>query len=145
MIVPRALDQALAIFSTHVGRIDKRTGARKLTYRCDNVRAEDRKRLIERARHYHCFAVAIVINAAERICQDRNRSRPERDFGPHVVRRQITDLKRGLRGLEREGFRYVHILNGRRGCRNPPYAALEQQEGSDGTVRHFRRLARLCR
>jgi len=29
-----------------------------------------------------------------------------------VVRRQIVDLKRGLRGLEREGFRHVHILNG---------------------------------
>jgi protein phosphatase len=37
-----------------------------------NVRAEDRKRLVETARKYHCFAVAIVVNTAEKICQDRN-------------------------------------------------------------------------
>ena len=43
---------------------------------------------------------------------DRNKSRADRDFGPHVVRNQAQDLKRSLRGLEREGFRYVHILNG---------------------------------
>lgn len=76
-----------------------------------NVRAEDRKRLIEHARKYHCLAVAIVINTPEDICHERNSHRPDRTFGPHVVRRQITDLKRGLRGLEREGFRYVHFLN----------------------------------
>jgi protein phosphatase len=29
-----------------------------------------------------------------------------------VIHRQIGDMKRGLRGLEREGFRYVHILDG---------------------------------
>ena len=29
-----------------------------------------------------------------------------------MVRRQIGELKRSLRGLEREGFRHVHILNG---------------------------------
>ncbi len=76
-----------------------------------NVRPEDRKRLIEHARQYHCFAVAIVLNASEKTCLERNRTRLERSFGPHVVRRQLGDLKRGMRGLEREGFRYVHTLN----------------------------------
>src|ERR1700734_4085178 len=76
-----------------------------------NVRPEDRKRLVEHARQYHCFAIAIVLNASEKTCLERNRNRPERSFGPHVVRRQLGDLKRGMRGLEREGFRYVHILN----------------------------------
>jgi len=76
-----------------------------------NVRAEDRKRLIESARQYHCFAIAIVLNATEKTCLERNRNRTERTFGPHVVRRQLDDLKRGLRGLEREGFRQVHILS----------------------------------
>jgi protein phosphatase len=76
-----------------------------------NVRPEDRKRLVEHARQYHCFAIAIVVNASEKTCLERNRNRPERTFGPHVVRRQLGDLKRGLRGLEREGFRYVHLLN----------------------------------
>ncbi len=93
--------------------LEKRLARGKLTVvDATNVRAEDRKRLVEHARKYHCFAVAIVVNTPERVCQERNRSRPDRDFGPHVVRRQIGDLKRGLRGLEREGFRYVHILDG---------------------------------
>ncbi len=75
-----------------------------------NVRAEDRKRLVATARKYHCFPVAIVIDTPESVCQERNRARPDRDFGPQVIRRQATDLRRGLRGLEREGFRHVHRL-----------------------------------
>ena len=90
----------------------KRLARGKLTVvDATNVRAEDRKRLIEHARKYHCFAVAIVVHTPERVCLERNTQRPERDFGPHVVRRQILDLKRGLRGLDREGFRYVHFLS----------------------------------
>ncbi len=77
-----------------------------------NVRAEDRKRIVEQARKYHCFAVAIVVDTPEKICVDRNSHRADRVFGSHVVHRQITELKRGLRGLEREGFRHVHILSG---------------------------------
>jgi len=92
--------------------LDKRLSRGKLAVvDATNVRAEDRKRLVEHARKYHCFAVALVVNTPVRICHERNRSRPDRDFGPHVLRRQFTDLQRGLRGLEREGFRYVHILD----------------------------------
>jgi protein phosphatase len=93
--------------------LEKRLARGRLTVvDATNVRAEDRKRLVEHARKYHCFAVAIVMNTPERTCQERNRTRADRAFGPHVVRNQINDLKRGLRGLEREGFRYVHILDG---------------------------------
>jgi protein phosphatase len=93
--------------------LEKRLARGRLTVvDATNVRIEDRKRLIEKARKYHCFAVAIVLNTPEKICQERNVSRPNRDFGPHVVRRQIGELKRSLRGLEREGFRHVHILDG---------------------------------
>src|ERR1700722_11511382 len=82
--------------------IEKRLKPGKLTVvDATNVRAEDRKRLVEHARGYHYFAVAIVMNTPEKICLERNSHRPERTFDPHVVRRQITDLKRGLRGLER--------------------------------------------
>lgn len=92
--------------------LEKRLARGKVTVvDATNVRAEDRKRLVETARKYHCFAVAIVVNTPESVCLERNSGRPDRAFGPHVVRRQIADLKRGLRGLEREGFRYVHILN----------------------------------
>ena len=93
--------------------LGKRLARGKLTVLdATNVRPEDRKRLVEYARKYHCFAVAIVIDLPERVCLERNKHRVDRVFGPHVVRRQVAELKRGLRGLEREGFRYVHILNG---------------------------------
>src|ERR1700738_3028751 len=92
--------------------LEKRLARGRLTVvDATNVRAEDRKRLIEQARKYHCLAVAIVLNTSEKTCLERNSTRPNRTFGPHVVRRQISELKRGLRGLEREGFRYVHIVD----------------------------------
>lgn len=77
-----------------------------------NVRAEDRRAIVEAARKYHCFAVAIVLDIPERICLERNETRADRDMGPHVIRRQAMELRRGLRGLEREGFRFVHVLGG---------------------------------
>src|SRR5881275_331463 len=46
-----------------------------------NVQPESRKTLVELARKYHCLPVAIVLNLPERLCQDRNRSREERNFG----------------------------------------------------------------
>lgn len=75
-----------------------------------NVQPEARKPLVELARQYHCLPVAIVLNLPERLCQDRNRLRAGRDFGPHVVRNQHSQLRRSLRGLGREGFRHVFIL-----------------------------------
>ncbi|MEM7727557.1 MAG: polynucleotide kinase-phosphatase [Cyanobacteria bacterium P01_A01_bin.45] len=76
-----------------------------------NVRPEDRKHYINLAREYHVFPVAIVLNVSEEICSDRNQQRPDRQFGSYVVRRHTQLLKRSLRGLEREGFRYVYVLN----------------------------------
>src|SRR5271163_1957619 len=75
-----------------------------------NVQPESRKPLVQLSRQYHCLPVAIVLNLPEKLCQDRNRSRDERRFGPHVVRQQVSQLGRSLRGLEREGFRHVYIL-----------------------------------
>jgi protein phosphatase len=75
-----------------------------------NVQPEARKPLVELARKYHCLPVALVLNLPERLCQDRNRSRDERNFGPHVVHQQHSQLRRSLRGLGREGFRHVFVL-----------------------------------
>jgi protein phosphatase len=75
-----------------------------------NVQPEARKPLVALAREYHVLPVAIVLDLPERLCHDRNRSRPDRDFGPHVIRNQRSQLHRSLRGLGREGFRHVHVL-----------------------------------
>src|SRR5256885_3273873 len=89
----------------------KRLAAGKLTViDATNVQPEARKPLVALAREYHVIPVAIVLNLPDRLCQDRNRERSDRNFGPHVIRQQSQQLRRSLRGLEREGFRRVHIL-----------------------------------
>ena len=75
-----------------------------------NVEAEGRRELVEIAKRYHALPVAIVLNLPEKLCHERNAARPDRQFGPHVVRRQVSSLRRSLRGLGREGFRYVYVL-----------------------------------
>ncbi len=89
----------------------KRMEAGRLTVvDATNVKREDRAPLVALARKYHFLPVAIVFNLPERLCQDRNRGRAERDFGPHVIRNQTRELRRSLRGLRKEGFRQVHVL-----------------------------------
>jgi protein phosphatase len=76
-----------------------------------NVQPEARKSLIALAKEFHLFAEAIVFDLPERLCQDRNALRPDRQFGPHVIRNQSQQLRRSLRGLEREGIRHVFKLS----------------------------------
>jgi predicted kinase len=78
-----------------------------------NVRPDDRRKLIELARAYDVLPVAIVLDVPESVCAARNAARPDRQgMSPHVIARMTRDLRRGLRGLEREGFRSVHVLRG---------------------------------
>jgi protein phosphatase len=90
----------------------KRLAAGRLTViDATNVKREDRAKLVRLAREHHFLPVAIVFDLPERVSQDRNRNRPDRDFGPHVIRNQIRELRRGLRGMRKEGFRQVHVLD----------------------------------
>ncbi|MDB5292414.1 MAG: metallophosphoesterase [Phycisphaerales bacterium] len=76
-----------------------------------NVQEEARTPLVELAREHDVLLVAVVLKLPEEVCQARNKLRADRDFGPHVIRNQSMQLRRSLRGLEREGFRYVHVLS----------------------------------
>ena len=90
----------------------KRLAAGRLTVvDATNVQPESRKPLVELAREFHVLPVAIVLNIPEKICYERNQNRPDRQFGPHVVRNQSQQLRRSIRGLEREGFRHVFVLS----------------------------------
>jgi polynucleotide kinase-phosphatase len=75
-----------------------------------NVQVEARAPWLALAREHDVLPVAIVLDLPERLCHQRNSARPDRDFGPHVVRQQARQLRRSLRGLQREGFRYVYVL-----------------------------------
>jgi len=86
----------------------KRLKAGKLTVvDATNVQTEARKPLVALAREYHVIPVAIVFNLQDRLCQDRNRDRSDRNFGPHVIRQQSQQLRRSIRNLKREGFRHI--------------------------------------
>ena len=76
-----------------------------------NVQPEARRELVMLAREHDVLPVAIVLDLPEKLCAERNAGLPDRDFGPHVLRRQRGQLRRGLRGLGREGFRTVHVLH----------------------------------
>jgi protein phosphatase len=75
-----------------------------------NVQREARKPLVDVARAHDLFPVAIVLDLPEEVCRERNAGRPDRDFGEHVIRHQRSQLRRSLRGLQREGFRRVWHL-----------------------------------
>jgi protein phosphatase len=77
-----------------------------------SVQPAARRALIELAREHDVLATAIVLDMPERICVERNASRPDRAFGAAVVRRQRDQLRRGVAGLQREGFSSVHTLRG---------------------------------
>ncbi|WP_419998529.1 polynucleotide kinase-phosphatase [Streptomyces boninensis] len=92
----------------------KRLAAGRLTViDATNVQPEARRQLVRIAREHDVLPVAIVLDVEERICIARNAGRPDRaDMPRHVIPRQRRELRRGLRGLEREGFRKVHFLKG---------------------------------
>lgn len=77
-----------------------------------NVTAEARRNWLRLAREFHVMPVAIVLDAGVKLCGERNRQRTDRKFGQHVLRRQHANLKRSLRELKREGFRFVYPLKG---------------------------------
>jgi protein phosphatase len=90
----------------------KRLEAGRLTVvDATNVQPEARRDLVLLAREYDVLPVAIVLDLPERLCAERNAQRPDRDFGPHVIRRQRQQLRRHRNGLSREGFRIVHVLH----------------------------------
>ncbi len=103
-----ATPEAFALLH-HIAGIRLRAG-RLTVVDATNVKAEDRASLVRLAREHDVLPVAIVLDVPESVCLARNAERPDRDLPPGVVQRQRADLRRGLRGLGREGFRKVHVL-----------------------------------
>ncbi|MFW6692337.1 polynucleotide kinase-phosphatase [Streptomyces sp. MAR4 CNX-425] len=92
----------------------KRLAAGRLTVvDATSVQPEARRQLVRLAREHDVLPVAIVLDVPESVCRERNAARPARAGMPaHVIPRQRRELRRGLRGLQREGFRAVHHLRG---------------------------------
>jgi len=77
-----------------------------------NVQQAARASLVKLARSHHVLVDAIVLDVDQPVALERNSTRPDRDFGSHVVARQHRDLKRSMKRLAKEGFRRVHVLHG---------------------------------
>ncbi|MFK0232964.1 polynucleotide kinase-phosphatase [Streptomyces vinaceus] len=90
----------------------KRLAAGRLTVvDATSVQAEARGQLVRLAREHDVLPIAIVLDMPEEVCAERNAGRPDRAGLPRaVIQRHRRDLRRSLRGLEREGFRKVHVL-----------------------------------
>ncbi|HUM12085.1 MAG TPA: polynucleotide kinase-phosphatase [Myxococcaceae bacterium] len=90
----------------------KRLAAGRLTVLdATNVQLESRMKAVAVAREYHMLPVAIVFDLPERVCHERNATRPDRQFGPHVIRTQRQQMHRGMRDLQKEGFRHLYRLS----------------------------------
>lgn len=92
--------------------VGKRLAAGRLTVvDATSVQRESRRQLVQLARGHDVLPIAIVLDMPEEVCAERNAARPERaDMPRHVIQRHRRELRRSLRGLEREGFRKVHVL-----------------------------------
>ena len=89
----------------------KRLAARRLVVvDATNLKPEDRKPFVDLAREYHVLPIAIVLEPPQKVCTARNQARPDRDLPRSVIRQHIQQLRRSVRRLGKEGFRYIHRL-----------------------------------
>lgn len=91
---------------------NKRLNNMKLTViDATNIQQSARKQVLSLAKEQNVHAAAIVLNLPEEILQERNKARPERNFPERVIRQHCRDVKRCIKGLKHEGFRFVYVIN----------------------------------
>jgi protein phosphatase len=89
----------------------KRLDAGRLTViDATNVQKKARDQILRLAREQNVLAAAIVFDMPQSLCIERNKARPDRRFGPHVVQTHVRELKGSIKTLRKEGFRYVYIF-----------------------------------
>lgn len=91
--------------------LEKRLRNKKLTViDATNVQQEARKGLRRLAKKYHTLVGAIVFDMPEALCHERNEARPDRNFGRHVVKGHIRQLRRSLKFMKEEGLRVLQVF-----------------------------------
>lgn len=114
MISDSENDQAISkeAFDLLFYAADKRLTNMKLTViDATNIHKESRAQIIALARKQNVHAVAIVLNLPEELLQERNRQRPERNLSPKVISAHCREVKKAIRYLKRDGFRYVYVID----------------------------------
>ncbi len=96
----------------HLAEIRLRRG--KLTViDATNVQAAARKPLFDLANKWHAMKVVICLATPEQVCEERNSTRPNRDFPNHVLRSQNRQFSDSLRQLKREKVHQMYVLSPR--------------------------------
>jgi protein phosphatase len=99
----------------------KRLEAGRLTViDATNVQKKARDEVLRLASEQNVPAAAIVLDMPRSLCIERNKARPDRKLGPHLVHGHVRELRRSIKHLREEGFRYVYILT------SPEEAALAE-------------------
>jgi protein phosphatase len=98
-----------------------------------NVQQSARAKIVSLAKKHDIFSVAIVLNTPEKVCIERSRNRTDRNIGEHIIKRHCTDLKKSLRHLKKEGFRYIHVIDDADAeieiVRTPSWTSLKEEHG----------------
>lgn len=77
-----------------------------------NLQRKDQKKIVDLAKAQNVHAAAIVLNIPEKVLLKRNAARKNRMLPESVMKSQISAFRRGMRGLKKEGFRFVYVLDG---------------------------------
>lgn len=105
------LDISTEAFDTLHYLLEKRLELGRLTVvDATNVQKEARAPLIKIATKWHALRVAIFIDTPVPICHERNAQRPNRGFGPHVLRNQRADFKRALGATRSERWHKIYTV-----------------------------------
>ena len=91
-----------------------------------NIQPDARKKLISIARSFHVLPVAIVFDMPQELCETRNQQRTDRNVLPHVIRRQLQDLKRSLKSIKKEGFKKLYTFRSEEEVNNVPAIVREK-------------------
>ena len=91
---------------------NKRLDHMKLTViDATNLQQRARQQVIDLAKKQNVHAAAIVLDTPEKVMLERNKARPERNLPERVIRQHYRDVKRSIRRLKREGFRFVYVID----------------------------------
>ena len=91
-----------------------------------NIQPDARKKLISIARSFHVLPVAIAFDMPQELCETRNQQRTDRNVPPHVIRRQLQDLKRSLKSIKKEGFKKLYTFRSEEEADNVPAIVREK-------------------
>ena len=92
--------------------VDKRLQVGRLTVvDATNTKREDRAPLLELARRWDVLTTAIVFDLPVETCFEHNRQRSDRTTPEHAIKRQHKATRRSIKGLRRERFHRVHVID----------------------------------